>query len=117
MSATQEKINDEGRVFNSKWCSKYFVVPHDRGTICLVCQNTIAVVKEYDVKRRHTTKHSSQFDEIFSQAQVYKIENKKNPFENSKVFLPVTGKIQNWLQNLLLSYMSLWQKKESLSVT
>ena len=32
---------DEGRVFNSERCSKYLLVPHNQGVVCLVCHNTI----------------------------------------------------------------------------
>ena len=114
MSAAKKKIDDEGKVFNSEWCSKYRVVPHNQD---VVYQNTIAVMKEYNAKRRYTTRHPSQFDEIFGQARVDKIGHLKKSIENSKVFLPVTRKIQNWLQSWILSYVSLWQEKESLSVT
>ena len=33
-----------------------------------ICENTIAFMKEYNVKYHYTTKHSSQFDEILGQA-------------------------------------------------
>lgn len=52
---------------------KNLVFPHNQGVVHLVFQNTIAVMKEYNVKRHYTTKHSSQFDEIVGQATVNKI--------------------------------------------
>ena len=71
MSANKKrKMYDEGRVYNNEWCSKYLVVTHNQGVVCLVCQNTIAVIKEYNVKRHFTTTHSAQFDEILGQARV-----------------------------------------------
>ena len=42
--------------------------PHNQGVVNLVCQNTIADMKEYNVKRRSTTKHSSHFGEFLGQA-------------------------------------------------
>ena len=81
-AAKKKKIDDEGRVFNSKWCSKYLVVPHNQGVVCLVCQNTIAVKKEYNVKRHYTTNHSSQFDEILGQTRMGKIEHLKESIKN-----------------------------------
>ena len=74
-AAKKKKIDDEGRVLSSEWCSKYLVVPHNHGVVCLVCQNTITVMKEYNVTLHYTTKHSSQFDEILGQARVVKTEN------------------------------------------
>ena len=56
---------------------KNLVAPHNQGVVCLVCQVTIAVMKEYNVKRHYTTKHSSQFDKIVGQARVDKIEHLK----------------------------------------
>ena len=47
-------------------------------------------MKEYDVKRHYTTKHSSQFDEIIGHARVDKIELLQKSIENSKVSLTVT---------------------------
>jgi len=78
MSATKKrKIDDEGRVFNSEWCTKYFVVPHNQGAVCFICRSTIAVIKEYDVKRHYSSTHSFQFDKIVGQARVDKIEHLK----------------------------------------
>ena len=83
-AAKKRKIDDEGRVFNSEWCTKYLVAPHNQGVVCLVCQVTIAVVKEYNAKRHYTTKHSSQFDKIVGQARVDKIEHLKKSFEKQQ---------------------------------
>ena len=74
MSAAEKRnIYDERRVFNSEWFSKFLVIPHDQGVVCLVCQYTIAAMKEYNVKWHYATKHSSKFDEILGQAPVAKI--------------------------------------------
>ena len=78
MSATKKrKIDDEGRVFNSQWCTKFIVVPYNQGVFCLVCQITIAVMKEHNIKRHYTTKDSPQFDKIVGQARVDKIDHLK----------------------------------------
>ena len=72
-AAKKRKIDDEGRIFNSEWCSKYLVVPYNQGVVRLVCQNATAVEKEYNVTRHYTTKHFSLFDEIVGQAIMNKI--------------------------------------------
>ena len=76
-------------VFNSEWCSKYLVDPNNQGVVCLVCQNTIAAMKEYNAKRHYKTKHSSQFDEILGQARVNKIEHLKKSIKNTRCFCQV----------------------------
>ena len=50
LAAKKRKIDDEGRVIKSEWCTKYFVVAHNQGDVCLVCRSTIAVINEYNVK-------------------------------------------------------------------
>ena len=85
MSAAKKgKIDDEGRVFNNEWCTKFIVAPHKQGVFCLVCQITIAVMKEYNIKRHYTTKHSSQFDKIVGQARVDKIEHLKKSIKKQQ---------------------------------
>ena len=79
-TAKKRKIDCEARVFNSEWCTKYFVIPHNLCVICLVCQNTTAVFKEYNINRHYTTKHSFQFNKIVGQARIDKIEQMKNSF-------------------------------------
>ena len=83
-AAKKRKIDDEGRVFNIELYTKYLVTPHNQGVVCLVCQVTIAVMKEYNAKHHYTTKHSSQFDKIVGQARVDKIKHLKKSFEKQQ---------------------------------
>ena len=94
LAAKKRKIDDEGRAYNREWCSKYLVVPHSQCVVCVVCQNTIAAMKEYSAKRNYTTKLSFQLDEIFAQTRLKKIQHLKNPLKNSNVFLPVHEKFR-----------------------
>ena len=84
-AAKKQEIGDKERVFKSKWCSKYLVVPHNLG-VGLVCQNAFAVMKEYKVKCQYTTKHFSKLDEIVSHARVEKIQHLKNPSRTARCF-------------------------------
>ena len=52
-------------------------------------------MKEYNVKRHYTAKHSSQFDEILCHARVDKIEHLIKYIDKQQGFLPVTTKILN----------------------
>ena len=83
-SATKKwKIDDKGRIFNSEWCTKFIVVPHNQGVFNHVCQITIAKSITLNVI---TTKHSSQFEKIVGQAQVDKIEHLKKSIKKQGVF-------------------------------
>uniref|UniRef100_A0A8C1P8F6 SPIN-DOC-like zinc-finger domain-containing protein n=1 Tax=Cyprinus carpio TaxID=7962 RepID=A0A8C1P8F6_CYPCA len=65
LSKPNRKVDRENRKFQSEWTEKYlFTVPtmaSKRGTnrpVCLLCNESVAVAKEYNVKRHFTTKHS-----------------------------------------------------------
>ena len=63
---------------------KINVVPHNQGVFCLFCQITIAVMKEYIIKRHYTTKRFSQFDKIVGQAGMDKTEHLKKSFKKQQ---------------------------------
>ena len=54
----KRKIGDESRVFNEEWTHKYFFGNTGNKAVCLLCHETIAVFKEYNLKRHHETKHN-----------------------------------------------------------
>ena len=75
MSSTKTRnIYDERRMFNKDWSNKYFIVQHNQGAVCVICQTTIAVLKEYNIKRHYSTKHSTLFDVVEGQDRVNKLE-------------------------------------------
>lgn len=45
------KVNDECRVFNEAWSEKYFFRDHNGKAVCLICTETVNVLKEYNVRR------------------------------------------------------------------
>ena len=118
MSANRKrKIYDKGRVFNSEWCPKYLVVPHNQGVVCLVCQNTIEVMKEYNAKRHHTTtKHCSQFDEILGQSPVDKIEHLSTSIKKQQGVFTGYKKDSELVAMVSIKSCESMAKKESLSV-
>ena len=62
MSATQSvkkrKVDLERRIFNPKW-EKYFFIERFGQAQCLICLKTLAVLKEYNVRRHWETEHRS----------------------------------------------------------
>ena len=58
-SKRKRKIVDERRVFNKEWTGKYFFTDTENKAVCLLCQETIAVLKEFNLKRHHETKHKN----------------------------------------------------------
>lgn len=43
----QRKVDSECRVFNKEWTTKYFFIEVRSTAVCLICQETVAVFKEY----------------------------------------------------------------------
>ena len=86
-TSKKRKVDYERRKFNNKWCVKYFIVQHNQDVVCLICQSTIAVMKEYNIKRHYCTKHSASYDSIVGQSRVDKMQQlKKSLSKQQEVF-------------------------------
>ncbi|XP_026469377.1 general transcription factor II-I repeat domain-containing protein 2B-like [Ctenocephalides felis] len=53
----KRKVDLECRNFNEAWTVKYLFTSINKKAVCLVCKETIAVFKEYNLNRHFTTKH------------------------------------------------------------
>ena len=83
----KRKVDYERRKFNNEWCVKYFIVQHNQDVVCLICQSTIAVMTEYNIKRHYCTKHSASYDSIVGQSRVDKMQQlKKSLSKQEEVF-------------------------------
>lgn len=70
----RRKVDSECRVFNEKWCVDYFAVENNNSALCLICSETISVLKEYNVRRHYETKHSkSRYGEMTGQVRAEKV--------------------------------------------
>ena len=58
----KRKVDGENRQFNSEWTEKYlFTLPSAASSkpMCLLCNEAISVIKEYNVKRHYHSNHGS----------------------------------------------------------
>ena len=55
----KSKIEDECRTFNTEWTYKYFFTNFGSKATCLICQESVADFKEYNLKRHFQTKHGN----------------------------------------------------------
>jgi hypothetical protein len=69
----KRKISDESRVFQEKWSNIYFFIQIKKKAICLICQESIAAMKEYNLKRHYNTKHAAKYDMIQGQLRIDKL--------------------------------------------
>ena len=72
MLAKRRKVDDECRSFNEEWMEKYFSILHFGKPTCLICNQSVAVNKEFNIKRHYETKHS-KFSEYRGQTRKDKI--------------------------------------------
>lgn len=57
-------MDGECRLFNARWNSDYY----NNAVLCLICNETIPVLKEYNIHKHYKTKHSkSMYAELKGQ--------------------------------------------------
>uniref|UniRef100_A0A8C8R4R6 Uncharacterized protein n=1 Tax=Pelusios castaneus TaxID=367368 RepID=A0A8C8R4R6_9SAUR len=55
----KRKVDSECRVFKKEWTAKYFFTEVRSMAVCLICQETVAVFKEYNISCHLATKHAN----------------------------------------------------------
>ncbi len=55
----KRKIESECRRFQTQWGNEYFFTEVSGKCVCLICQESVAVMKDYNIKRHYETKHQS----------------------------------------------------------
>ena len=74
-SNKRRKVDRENRTFTESWTEQYFFIMFGDKPLCLLCNATVAVVKECNLKRHYTTKHSEKFDSIIGEERKVKINS------------------------------------------
>lgn len=59
--AQKRKVDSECRTFKEQWNVKYFVIEFGSKALCLICKESIAVLKEYNICRHYETKHTTKY--------------------------------------------------------
>ena len=60
LSTQKRQVDTENRRFNPAWTDKYlFILPPNPNAkpMCLICNECVAVLKDYNVRRHHIEKH------------------------------------------------------------
>ncbi|XP_038158921.1 SCAN domain-containing protein 3-like [Cyprinodon tularosa] len=62
----KRKVDAENRAFNSEWndASMFILPPASTKPVCLICSETVALIKSANVKRHYETKHKA-FDQSY----------------------------------------------------
>lgn len=69
----KRKVDSECRVFNQKWTSDYFFVQCKEVAVCLICQETVSVFKEYNLRRHYETRHGEKYASLQGQMRADKV--------------------------------------------
>lgn len=83
----KRKVDSENRAFNPEWTDSYLFIlpPGSTKPVCLLCSETVALIKSANVKRHYETKHKS-FEQTHlpkSELRAQKISSLKAQYEQS----------------------------------
>ena len=73
----KRKIDSECRVFNLKWTNDYLFVQYKEKAACLICQEAVAVFKEYTLRRHYKSRHKDKYDSLQGQMRADKLSKLK----------------------------------------
>ena len=73
--------------FNEKWTSEYFFFENtDSRSLCLICEQTVSVNKEYNIKRHHDSKHAnSVYGKLKGRNIKLKVEQLKEQLKSQRL--------------------------------
>uniref|UniRef100_A0A8C8SQM6 SPIN-DOC-like zinc-finger domain-containing protein n=1 Tax=Pelusios castaneus TaxID=367368 RepID=A0A8C8SQM6_9SAUR len=74
----KRKIDSECRIFKEQWTYDYFFMQCKEKVVCLMCQDLVAVFKEYNLRRHYETRHKDKYDCLVGQVRKDKILKLKN---------------------------------------
>ena len=88
MYTKKRKVNSECRVFKDEWIWKYFFTVVKDKPLCLICNETVAVFKEYNISRHFTSKHkNSNYESMSEYERKRKAEDLAKKLSGQKKFL------------------------------
>ena len=103
----KRKVEKENRNFQEKWQNKYFVIEARDKVQCLICLETVAVRKEYNIKRHYETKHKKQYDVFSGKMREEKITQLKSALSKQQ---NVFSKLNETSKNAVRASFALSEK-------
>ncbi|UYV68887.1 EPM2AIP1 [Cordylochernes scorpioides] len=80
----KRKIDSECRKFKDQWNIQYFVIESSNKALCLICNESKAVLKEYNMKRHYETKHSQNYSKYTGIVRTEKFEALKRGLKSQQ---------------------------------
>ena len=83
----RRKVDSENRAFNPEWTDSFMFILSTGNTnsVCLICSETVALIKSANVKRHYETKHNGfqQTYPLKSELRSQKISSLRTQYEQS----------------------------------
>ncbi|KAM5191501.1 general transcription factor II-I repeat domain-containing protein 2-like [Mantella aurantiaca] len=57
----KRKVDAERRQFNERWEKEYMFILREDKPVCILCYETVSVMKEYNLRRHFDTKHGAKY--------------------------------------------------------
>ncbi|KAG6929382.1 GTF2I repeat domain containing 2 [Chelydra serpentina] len=86
MTSSKKEQSWKKRVFQDKWENLYFFTEVKDKIQCCICQQTIAVPKEYNVRRHNDTIHREKYDGFTGKIREEKVQQLKAAFAKQRHF-------------------------------
>ena len=104
--AKRRNVNKEKRVFKDSWADLYFFVEQKEKPICLICNESVSVNKEYNLKRHHETKYKG-YNEFKPRERKEKLEKLKSNLDRQQtIFKKQNNETEkNTKTNYIVSYL------------
>ncbi|CAG9784982.1 unnamed protein product [Diatraea saccharalis] len=80
----KRKINSECRTFQDKRNFQYFVIKSSNKALCLICNETIAVLKEYNIKRHYESNLLQNYSKYTGSLRTEKFEALKRGLKSQQ---------------------------------
>uniref|UniRef100_A0AAY4BEV8 SPIN-DOC-like zinc-finger domain-containing protein n=1 Tax=Denticeps clupeoides TaxID=299321 RepID=A0AAY4BEV8_9TELE len=73
----KRKVDTENRTFKTRWESEYMFTEVAGKPVCLLCGESVAVMKEFNLRRHHETKHVDKDKDMDMEQRLQKVEELK----------------------------------------
>ena len=96
-ASKMRKIDYEKRQFNEDWTYQYFMDEIKGKVVCLICSETLSVMKEFNSRRHYESKHAATYDELQGELRKNKIEKlKKNLSSQRNLFFKQSSEMSQF---------------------
>ncbi|XP_056135376.1 general transcription factor II-I repeat domain-containing protein 2-like [Lampris incognitus] len=80
--ATKRKVDKEYRQFQERWEAEYLFCELKQKPACLVCQESLAVFKEHNIRRAFERKHGEQYANMDTEQRLQKAKGLKRNLQH-----------------------------------